>query len=186
MEQFHQLIISLPLLEFYNQRYTERRIRRIDENFYDYCIGGGASLHVPSQRLPRELQYLSKKFYSGDVSGGIGESLFVYFMVHGLGINSVNIGHLRPLKKRGYVTPDFVITEDNGRLQALLNTNTYDLPVYAEVKSSASAIDRDRIKKGLDQIIKFIKNEHDYGLLFITQKNYELNTYNVYLVIVGR
>jgi hypothetical protein len=102
-----QLLITLPLypalLEVYNIRYTEKWVRRIDENFLEYHSGLRPLLNLPFHQLPRNLRYLSAKFFSGDVSGMIAESLFIY-LLDNLGVNVNSVGHLRPYKNKAIIT----------------------------------------------------------------------------------
>jgi len=106
-----QCLITLPLyprlLELYNIRYTEKWVRRIDKNFLEYYSGLRPLLNLPFHQLPRNLRYLSTKFLSGDISGMIAESLFIYLLDY-LGVNISLVGHLRPYKNKAAFLPDFL------------------------------------------------------------------------------
>jgi hypothetical protein len=51
-------------LESYNWRYTEKQIKRLDENIYDYYLGSKISLPSATSHL-----HLFEKYFSGDLSG---------------------------------------------------------------------------------------------------------------------
>jgi hypothetical protein len=164
------------LFELYNVRYSEKWVKKIDDNFLEYHAGSKPSLKVPTHSLPRNLKYLSTKFFSGDVSGTIAESLFIYFL-HNLGININLVGHLRPHKRlRGQFTPDFVIW-DGGILNVkidnipLISMRNCQLPIYAEVKGSTSQINEEQLEKALLQLSKVIFNPQYCGLIFVAYKN---------------
>jgi hypothetical protein len=169
-----QLLITLPLypgvLEVYNIRYTEKWVRRIDENFLEYHSGLRPLLNFPSHQLPRNLRYLSTKFFSGDVSGMIAESLFIYLLDY-LGVNINLVGHLRPYKNKAAFLPDFVIWDKNIATTALILTSNYQLPIYAEVKGSTYGINKQKLEKALCQLNRVICTSQDRGLIFIAHKN---------------
>jgi hypothetical protein len=164
------------LFELYNVRYTEKWVKRIDENFLEYHAGLRPSLNVPSHQLSRNLKYLSTKFFSGDVSGTIAESLFIYFL-HSIGIDINFVGHLRPHKRvQGKFSPDFVILDErirNVRIGniPLISLSNCQLPIYAEVKGSTRQINEQQFEKALLQLNEVIHDSQDCGLIFIAYKN---------------
>jgi hypothetical protein len=177
INKHHLITLQLypGLFELYNVRYTEKWVKRIDENFLEYHAGSRPSLNVPSRQLPRNLKYLSTKFFSGDVSGTIAESLFIYFL-HSIGIDINFVGHLRPHKREDLFTPDFIIYDEkilNARIGniPLISISNCRLPIYAEVKGSTSQIKEDRIEKALLQLNQVIRESQDCGLIFIAYKN---------------
>jgi hypothetical protein len=87
------------LLEQFNVRYTEKWVKRVDENFFEYYYGYRPSLNVYPPFPTRHAYYIFDKFFSGDVSGMISESLFVY-LLQILGVNINLVSHLRPLIAR--------------------------------------------------------------------------------------
>jgi hypothetical protein len=171
-----QRLITLPLypglLELYNVRYTEKWVKKIDENFLEYHSGlKPPSLNIPSHSLPKNLKYLSTKFFSGDVSGMIAESLFIYLLNY-LGVNVNLVGHLRPYKRgRAAFIPDFVIWDRSLVSTPLISTSNYQLPIYAEVKGSTRGMSEERLQKALCQLSKVIYTSQDRGLIFIAYKN---------------
>jgi hypothetical protein len=169
-----QRLITLPLypalLELYNIRYTEKWVKRIDENFLEYHSGLRPPLNFPIHQLPRNLRYLSTKFFSGDVSGMIAESLFIYLLDY-LGVNINLVGHLRPYKRKAVFVPDFVIWDRNIINTSLISTSNYQLPIYAEVKGSTYGVDEQRLWKALRQLDRVIRTSQDRGLIFIAYKN---------------
>jgi len=164
------LLIIPGLLEQYNIRYTEKWIRRIDENFLEYSIGIRPRLNIPSIPPPKNLSYLSDKFFSGDVSGTIAESLFIYLLDQ-LGVNVNLVGHLRPLKRRNMFLPDFIIWDYSPAIYLLISSSNYQPPIYAEVKGSTSNIDRNRLIKALLQLNKLLTKTSDCGIVFFAFKN---------------
>jgi len=159
------------VLELHNVRYTEKWLRRIDENFLEYHTSLiPPLLNVPPYRLRGNLEYLLRKHYSGDVSGMIAEDLFIYLLDR-LGINIDYVGHLRPFKKRAAFCPDFVIWDGGYAMTRLLSTSNYRLPIYAEVKGSTKKLDEQRLEKALVQLKYVIKTDQDRGLIFIAHKN---------------
>jgi hypothetical protein len=177
INKHHLITLQLypGLFELYNVRYAEKWVKRIDENFLEYHAGSKPSLNIPPYPLPRNLKYLSTKSFSGDVSGTIAESLFIYFL-HNIGININSVGHLRPYKKlQGQFAPDFVIW-DKGILNVkianvpLISMNNCRLPIWAEVKGSTSQINEEQIKKALMQLA-IISSTQGCGLIFVAYKN---------------
>lgn len=164
------------LLEQYNIRYTEKWIKRIDENFPEYYYGNRPSLNVPPWPRQRRHIYLRNKFFSGDVSGMIAESVFVYFLHH-LGVDINFVGHLRPLNKPYAFQPDFEIYDYARKLGSILQNPNFQLPVYAEVKGSTGNVDYHRIEKSLSQLYNVITNPNTSGLVFIVYKD-SAATYN--------
>jgi len=180
---FHSFNVNLSFLEGYNIRYTEKQVKRIDENFLDYSQGFRLFLTAPSFTVPRRLAYLVHKFFSGDVSGDIGEALLVYFLVEELGLDPYHICHLRPEKRRRYLTPDFLILDPNNMLKELIN-EPYNPLLYAEVKSSTGTMTAERIEKGLQQLKRVIGSKH--GLLFLMEKKRGHHGYITRVIVVKR
>ena len=172
--------VNRTALEIYSRGYTDKRIVGIDRNFADYRIGGRLSSPV---RLPfRRLRYLDHKSYSGDVSGLIGESVFVYFLVEVMRLDRRYIQHLRPEKNAGFVTCDFLFLDFNNRLQSIIPS--YRNPLYAEVKSSTGKLSGNRVSHGLSQLKDTIGSWDAHGILALVEKNQDRVGYNMYLVIV--
>jgi hypothetical protein len=160
------------VLELLNQHYSEKWISRIDENFYVYNFQQKPRLRQTpraSGKVTKEM-YLPLKNYSGDVSGMIAESLFLYILKEA-GIEENKIGHLRPLKRKLSYAPDFVIWDDKIFNNPKLRLNIEcQLPVFAEVKGSTRG---DLVKKlawALVQLKNFINDAH-CGLIFVARKN---------------
>lgn len=175
---FRTLTIDPLILEYLNIRYAEKQVKGIDENFLDYNLGVRLQPLTPGNPPPAGRSYLPEKAFSGDVSGDIGESVFVYFLTD-LGINGMNVGHLRPEKLRRRLTPDFVIWENNTTLANFLRAS-YTLPLFAEIKSSTGVVGTKRIQDGLEQLQK-VTPHGSHGLLFMLQKNTN-SIYEGYLV----
>ena len=129
------------LLEQYNIRYTEKWVKRIDENFLEYYYGLKPALNIPhpSPSQSASFPYIYHKFFSGDVSGMIAESIFIYFLDH-LGININLIGHLRPMKQRNAYQPDYVIWDGSNAIKTLIQNPQFQPPLYAEVKGSTLSL----------------------------------------------
>ena len=163
-----KLHIYPNLLEQYNIGYTERWIKGIDKNFVMYHFGIKPSLIQPSQPL-KNLKYLSFKFFSGDVSGMIAESLFIY-LLDKLKIDIKLVGHLRPYKAKDNFVPDFIIWSNSQGLRKLISATDYELPIYAEVKGSTKEISKQRLGKALSQLNKVVRNRN-YGIVFLAYKN---------------
>jgi len=179
---FRTFHVNLSGLEIYNIFYTEKQVRRIDENYLDYSQGNRLRNIIPPFRPPRRLRYLFRKFFSGDTSGNIGESLFVYFLVEEMGLNPYDIGHLRPEKMRGYLTTDYLIWDHGKLLREIIDTD-YSLPLYAEVKSSTGSFDRQRIENGLNQL-KATMSRGEYGILFLVKREEHIQCYRAYVIPV--
>jgi hypothetical protein len=162
------------LLELHNIRYTEKWIKRIDENYLEYDSGVKPDINVPSQRVPAKFKYLSIKSFSGDVSGMIAESLFIHFL-DSLGVKISEIGHLRPHKRGGNTFfPDYAIWDTSNAIAPLLSVSNYTLPILAEVKGSTSKASRrelaQRLVKALIQLNYFIASPDQCGLVFLLCK----------------
>jgi len=167
-------------------RFSEKQVKRIDENFHDYSLGTHFSLRQPIQNPPRRLRYLIEKFFSGDVSGDIGEALFAYFLIDVMNLTSSQIGHTKPVKRGGYLTTDFVVWDNFHRLTSVLQKSNYGLPLLGEVKAFTGQIDSSRIGHGLAQLKMAIANSTLIGLLFLVVRNQQRQGYDTYLVKVER
>jgi len=49
--------VNLRLFEYYNAKFSEKQVRRVDQNFFDYSRGTRFRLNVPLQNPPRRLRY---------------------------------------------------------------------------------------------------------------------------------
>jgi len=175
--------VNRTVLENYNRWYTEKRIHGIDRHFLDYSGGVVALSSQPSIPPPRHLRYLDSRFYSGDVSGQIGESLFVYFLVERRRLNRRNIGHLRPQKLASYLTCDYLIWDRRQVLSSIIQ-GMYSSPLYAEVKSSTGDLTEGSVSHGLCQLKESIGNTSKHGLLSLVSRKQETQGYGIYLVVV--
>lgn len=176
MSSFHISLIRnlqvLPrLLEQFNVRYTEKWVKRVDENFFEYYHGYRPRLNVYPRFPTRTAHYIFDKFFSGDVSGMISESLFVY-LLQTLGVSISLVSHLRPCKLKDEFSPDFAIWDiSSSAIKNLVTSRQVTSPIYAEVKGSTGPIDKERIKKALNQLRKLITCASYCGLVFILYKN---------------
>lgn len=173
------------LFEHHSVRYSEKQVKRIDQNFYDYSVGTRFRLNVPLQAPPRRLRYLIRKFFSGDVSGDIAEALFAYFLVQEMGVIPYRIGHIRPEKRRGFLTPDFVVWDRLFKLSSLFQRKTYPLPVLGEVKGFTGPLDPVRVSHGLAQLKMLIANSALMGILFLAARNESRQGYDIFTVKVS-
>jgi hypothetical protein len=165
------LDIDPDVLELLNQQYSEKWISRIDENFYAYNLLEKPRIRQTSYasgKVTRKM-YLPLKNYSGDVSGMIAESLFLYILIEA-GIEENKIGHLRPIKGKQPFAPDFVIWDNKifDKLKPWQNRRC-KLPVFAEVKGSTRADLVDKLARALIQLKNFVNNSH-CGLIFVARK----------------
>jgi len=183
---FRSFYVSPLLFEYYSVRYSEKQVKRIDENFYNYSLGTRFRLNAPPRNPPRRLRYLIQKFFSGDVSGGIGEALFVYFLIQVMNVKPFCIGHTRPEKRRGFLTPDFLIWDDSFDLAVLLQKKNYALPILGEVKGFTGLIDWVRISHALSQLKMLIVNKSLNGLVFLAVRNEARQGYDAYTVRVEK
>lgn len=183
MTLFHNLEINVTVLERHNVNYSEKQIRGIDENFFDYNNGIRLPQIPPRNNPPGRLTYLIEKAYSGDVSGEIGESIFAYLLIDALGIDGRNIGHLRPETRRGQFTPDFLIFEQNNFLNQIFG-QPYNPPLFAEIKSSTGIMSTKTITDALIQL-RTVMIHQKHGLLFLLFKQFG-QTYRGLLVGVTR
>jgi len=180
---FTRFTVNPSSLEFCNMLYAEKQVLSLDDNFPSYVWGRRLPLAGPSPRIPRHLNVLYLKSFSGDVSGDIGEALFVSFLFEVLGLPGDRVRHLYPERKRNYVTPDFFIQDENGLLHGLIG-EPYVPSVYAEVKSSTGSMEASRIEKGLGQLRRVIRFEH--GLLCLVHRPEEDAGYVVHVVVVKK
>jgi len=175
-----QVRVSSRILEVISFDYAEMLVLGLETSFPLYHLGfkpytpwRGSVAAIPTatgNRYP-----LIQKRFSGDVSGVIGESLFVYIATTVYGASS--IVHLRPEKGR-VLTPDFVVcsSQDILKLSQLLcldrpNISRYTR-LFVECKFSASGqVDRDRVAQGLSQLFAVL-DRGDWGMLFLVQRDY--------------
>jgi len=181
---FRRFYVVPGLLEHHNIHYSEKQVKRIDENFYDYSLGTRFRLTMPLQTPPTRLRYLIRKYFSGDVSGDIGEALFAYFLIEEMNVRPYLIGHTRPEKRRNFLTPDFVVWDVSYRLAGLLQSKTYQIPVLGEVKGFTGSMDSTRISHGLIQLKTLLSNTSLFGILFLAARNEGRQGYDVYIVRV--
>jgi hypothetical protein len=171
-------------LEHCNTMFSEKKVDRIDDNFNSYSIGTRFSfrLNTPIINPPRNLDYLTFKFFSGDVSGDIGEALFSYLLINILSLQPSWIGHTRPAKNAGALTPDFVVWDQLFSVVNLLPYTTRVIPLLAEVKAFTGQIDYKRISLGLQQMQTGLANTVFLGLLFLAVRNQLHQGYDGYLI----
>jgi len=181
---FRSFHVIPTLFEHFNIRYSEKQVKGIDQNFYYYSLGTKFRLTAPIRTPPGRLRYLISKFFSGDVSGDIAEALFAYFLVREMNMSPYHIGHTRPQKKAGYLTPDFILWDNSFMLASLLQTKSYKLPVLAEVKGFTGGIDSTRISHGLSQLKTIIAATSLQGILFIAARNENRRGYDAYTIRV--
>lgn len=169
---FMNLPVFPQLLEQYNIRYTEKWVKRIDDNFIDYYYGQKPPLNIPRPTRPllTRFSYIHDKFFSGDVSGMIAESIFIYLLDQ-LGVNINLIGHLRPLKQRNAYQPDYVVYDNSSAVRNLIQNPKFNPPLYAEVKGCTRGVDSNKICKAFTQLNNVIRNNTNSGLAFIVFKN---------------
>lgn len=181
---FRSFYVIPTLFEHYNICYSEKQVKGIDQNFYYYSVGTKFRLTAPTQTPPGGLRYLIPKFFSGDVSGDIAEALFAYFLVREMNVSPYCIGHTRPQKRAGYLTPDFIVWDNLFMLSSFLKRKTYKLPVLAEVKGFTGRINSTRISHGLSQLKVIIAGTSLLGILFIAARNENRRGYDAYTVRV--
>jgi hypothetical protein len=174
------------LLEHYNNRFSEKQVKRIDDNFYDYSLGTKFPLTVPLSRPPPRLRYLIQKFFSGDVSGDISEALFTYFMVEVMQIAPNDIGHIRPEKRQGFLSPDFLVYDRSFNLSGLFQKRNFPLPVLSEVKGFTGVVDVNRVHRALLQLGRLILNRSLIGIVFLAIRNEIRHGYDAYIIRVER
>jgi len=179
---YRSFYVNPLLFEYCNRRYSEKQVKRIDENFYDYSLGTKYHLNAPPQKPPKKLRYLIQKFFSGDVSGDIGETLFAYFLTSEMQIPPFFIGHTRPEKRKSFLSPDFIVWDNSFNLSSLLNRANYSLPILGEVKGFTGPIDANRIEHGLRQLKRIIGRSRLIGLLFLAVRNQVRQGYDAYIV----
>jgi hypothetical protein len=176
---FKTVTIDPLVLESLNVRYAEKQVLGIEENFSYYNVG----LKIPQVNMNPRItarDYLTEKAFSGDVSGDIGESVFVYMLIDELRMNPDRIAHLRPEKFKKRLTPDFLVWEQNADLSNLLSFN-YAPPLYVEVKSSTGSGNRNQIEDGLAQL-KAVLPLGFYGFLFFLYRRNPASSYGGCLV----
>jgi hypothetical protein len=181
---YRSFYVDPRLFENCNARFSEKQIKRIDENFHDYSLGTRFRLNMPVQRPPRRLRYLIQKSFSGDVSGDIGEALFAYFMIYEMQVNPSLIGHLRPEKIKGFLSPDFVVWDNSLNLSRLMQKPSFPRPLLGEVKGSTGSIATERIYRALLQLRRLILGQALVGLLFLAMRNEVRQGYDAYVVRV--
>ena len=175
--------ILLPSLENCNLCYAEKQLRGIDYNFSDYHWGYRIPLAATTRPLPRNLQRLLRKSFSGDVSGGMGEALFAYYLLEILGVPPQRFAHLRPEKRRRRLTADFFVSNDGNWLDRVLGVHADE--VCVEVKSSTGPMPEERIEAGLAQL-HMTSGLGDYGILFLVCRSNPQQGYECYFVKVRK
>ena len=96
--------------------------------------------------------------------------MLVYYLEQKLGLDARKIRHLRSLKFRGHLVPDFIIWDDKMTLASLMGTTHYELPIYVEVKSSMGDFDADRIVRWLRQLSKLYTMLMSMGCCFFSER----------------
>jgi hypothetical protein len=182
---FRSFPVNLRLLEYCNSKFSEKQVSRIDENFHQYSLGTKFPLNVPLRNVPAGVSCLVKKFFSGDVSGDIGEALFAYFLLIEMKIESYRIAHTRPGKRGAFLVPDFLIWDDSFKLRTLVGTNQYPSPLLAEVKGFTGSLDVVRVSHALEQLKTLILNSQYLGMVFLAVRNESQQRYNAYVLQVG-
>jgi hypothetical protein len=167
-------------------RFSEKQVKRIDDNFYDYSLGTRIRLNVPVHRPPRRLRYLIQKFFSGDVSGDIGEALFTYFIIQEMRIAPYFVGHTRPEKRQGFLSPDFLVWDNSFNMAGLLQKTSFPLPLLCEVKGFTGLIDVSRIYHALLQLRRLILNRLYIGMVFLALRNETRHGYDAYVIRVEK
>ena len=173
------------LIEQYNIGYTEKWIKRPDENFLVYHGGQNPPLHLPPDEVvhPTNHGCLSEKAFSGDVSGMIAESLFIY-LLHDSGIDIDLVGHLRPQKRKDAFMPDFAIYDHGPQGCPVLSNPACELPIYVGVKGSVSGINENQINKAMAQLCALVTTPSACGLMFLVFRNTSNLNYEGMLVEV--
>ena len=178
------------VIESLNSMFTEKFVPGLDVAFplYDigfrpylgspYLVGMAQPVSVSTSSGPR--YPLVTKYFSGDVSGVIGESLFLYMASLVYGVSRVV--HLRP-EKTSLPTADFVVMNpsDIVKLAPLFCGESLHPYIYSrlfvECKSTVNTLmDVNRIEHGLFQLSKMLRIG-DYGLLFIVHKDPSSNRF---------
>ncbi len=179
-QQVTNVSVNPYILEIINSSYTEKLIPGLGGAFPLYHMGFRPYIQwgqqtriistVSGNRYP-----LIQKYFSGDVSGNIGESLFAYIAIALYKASSIL--HLRPAKIN-MLTPDFVIfnTQDIERLSPLLCLKQLKVSMHSklfvECKASASGqIGKKRVTRGLAQLLATI-DRGDLGILFLIQRDH--------------
>ena len=182
--QLGQININLPVLEVINLGYTEKQITGIEEDIIYYSYGVKLPLLSQFYQPPTLLPYpLFRKYFSGDLSGIIGESVFVYYLIHDIGVSPQDIVHLRPQKRRNQLSPDFLIYDRFRNLSIIFESTAYPVEVYAEVKGCMGDIDHERIKKALEQLSRLVRSSNQFGILFVLNRP-RMSEYKATLVVV--
>lgn len=182
--QIGNINIDLLVLELINLGYTEKQITGIDDNVIMYNWGIRLSLYTPPIPPPPPVSYLYEKYFSGDLSGVIGESVFVYYLTENLGISPYYIAHLRPQKRKDELSPDFIIYDRSKKLASLLGTTNYQDKIYAEVKGCMGDIDDKRIERAIMQLSRLVTSSNQYGLIFLLNRPRGREKYKATIVVV--
>jgi len=166
--------------------YSEKFILQVGLHYYFYYLGVKPRLYTPrglsSIRVgQRNIPILSEKYFSGDVSGVISETLFAYIAINRLKVPMNCLVHLRPCSNEGFLTPDFVVAGRDNVLKVMrlmhyhgMRSAPSDIGSYmfVECKGCVSGtISSKRVEKGLKQLLKVMyKKRPSCGLLFITHR----------------
>jgi hypothetical protein len=177
--------VNLASLEVCNARFSEKQVSRIDDNFCYYSYGRRFPLGRHSLRAPKGASCMVRKTFSGDVSGEIGESLFTYFLVTEMGIDSSEISHLRPGKKAPFLVPDFLVLDSGFSLAPLVGRNSYPRPLLAEVKGFTGKLEPNRIKHALEQLKPLVRRSY-IGIVFLAARNQNRRCYDAYVLRVEK
>lgn len=180
-----QVNINLPTLELINLGYTEKQITGIEGDVIYYDRGMRLSLRslLYHHHFTSSYPILLSKYFSGDLSGVISESVFVYYLTHNVGIPPYEIAHLRPYKVKNWLSPDFLFYDHQKRLSSIFGTKAYSTEIYAEVKGCMGDIDSKRIEKALKQLSRLVKSSNQFGILFVLNRP-KMGNYRATLVVV--
>ena len=175
------------ILDMLSFDYAEKLVPGLGEAFPLYHMGFRPYMpwygQVNRVQVAGGVRYsLIHKCFSGDVSGSIGESLFVYIATIIYGVS--NIIHLRP-EKTSMLTPDFVVYDvsDVLKLRPLLCLDSLNVSrtskLFIECKASAGdKVDPKRIAKGLAQLFT-VMDYGDLGILFLLQRDTSSQLFHV-------
>ena len=172
------------ILDIIDSHYTEKFTPSLGIVFPSYYYGvkpylatSALSPHVVTTAAGPRYPLIQKSF-SGDVSGNIGESLFICVAGYIYGIDTRYIIHLRPEKKQMF-TPDFVVIrrhDAQAMTTRILRQVCYHCPrfpinkLFVECKASMSGmVGKERVVSGLAQLLTVL-NRGDAGILFLVQR----------------
>ncbi|MCS7365364.1 MAG: hypothetical protein NDF54_08010 [archaeon GB-1867-035] len=152
------------IVNLYSQMLADRWILYAGEHMINYALYNRPSLQYSRQTAlslpqPYRDQVLEYKWFSGDVSGVVGEALHLFFLENEIGISSRDVVHLRPAKfklENRWITCDFSIYPSRQ-----LNTplaNHFQLRISNFILSEAKGLVKSndlwkRARKAVEQIV---------------------------------